>query len=77
VHLRGKLEPTELVRAGDRAPLAVSEQSGRDVGLAPAVQSYLADVLTHRPDERHILGYAVGPPTGDIPVVTAELPIEA
>ena len=55
----------------------LSERSGRDVGLAPAVQSYLADVLTHRPDEQAILGYAVGPPTEDIPVITAELPVEA
>jgi hypothetical protein len=77
VHLRGKLEPTELFVQVIEHRWRLSEQAGRDVGLAPAVQSYLADVLTHRPDEQAILGYAVGPPTGDIPVVTAEVPADA
>ena len=76
-HLRGKLEPTELFVQIIEHRWRLSERSGRDVGLAPAVQSYLADILTHRPDEQAILGYAVGPPTEDIPVITAELPVEA
>ncbi|HKS99125.1 MAG TPA: DUF4032 domain-containing protein [Rugosimonospora sp.] len=57
--LRGKLEPTELFVQVIEHRWRLSEQSGRDVGLAPAVQSYLADVLTHRPDEQAVLGYAV------------------
>jgi hypothetical protein len=72
-HLRGKLEPTELFVQIIEHRWLLSERSGRDVGLAPAVQSYLADILTHRPDEQAILGYAVGPPTGDIPVITADM----
>ena len=76
-HLRGKLEPTELFVQIIEHKWLLSERSGRDVGLAPAVQSFLADILTHRPDEQAILGYAVGPPTEDIPVITAELPVEA
>ncbi|GAA5197965.1 DUF4032 domain-containing protein [Rugosimonospora acidiphila] len=68
-HLRGKLEPTELFVQVIEHRWRLSERSGRDVGLAPAVQSYLADVLTHRPDEQAVLGYAVGPPTQDLPVI--------
>ncbi len=58
-NLRGKLEPTELFVQVIEHKWLLSEQSGRDVGLAPAVQSYLADVLTHRPDEQAVLGYEV------------------
>jgi hypothetical protein len=58
-HLRGKLEPTELFVQVIEHRWRLCEESARDVGLAPAVQSYLADVLTHRPDEQAILGYAV------------------
>ena len=28
-------------------------------GLAPAVRSYLANILAHRPDEQAVLGFAV------------------
>jgi hypothetical protein len=58
-NLRGKLEPTELFVQVIEHRWRLSEESGRDVGLAPAVQGYLADVLTHRPDEQAILGYPV------------------
>jgi hypothetical protein len=68
-HLRGKLEPTELFVQVIEHRWLLSERAGRDIGLAPAVQSYLADILAHRPDEQAILGYAVGPPTEDIPVI--------
>src|SRR6266540_5934066 len=49
--LRGKLEPTELFVQVIEHRWYMSEESGRDVGLAPAVRSYLANILTHRPDE--------------------------
>jgi hypothetical protein len=68
-HLRGKLEPAELFVQVIEHRWLQSERSGRDVGLAPAVQSYLADILAYRPDEQAVLGYAVGPPTEDIPVI--------
>lgn len=56
-HLRGKLEPPELfVRIIDHR-YQMSEDAGREIGLAPAVQSYLADVLVHRPDEQAVLGF--------------------
>jgi hypothetical protein len=56
-HLRGKLEPLELFVQVIEHRWKLSEQAGRDVGLAPAVQSFLADVLIHRPDEQAILGF--------------------
>jgi hypothetical protein len=56
-HLRGKLEPPELFVQVIEHRWSLSEQAGRDVGLAPAVQSFLADVLIHRPDEQAVLGF--------------------
>jgi hypothetical protein len=56
-HLRGKLEPPELFVQIIGHRWRLSEEAGRDVGLAPAVQSFLADVLVHRPDEQAVLGY--------------------
>jgi len=55
--LRRKLEPTELFVQVIEHRWQLCEQSGRDVGLAPAVESFLADVLIHRPDEQAVLGY--------------------
>ncbi len=55
--LRGKLEPTELFVQVLNHRWRLSEDARRDVGLAPAVQSFLADVLVHRPDEQAVLGF--------------------
>ena len=38
----------------------LSEQAGRDIGMGPAVQSYLTDVLAHKPDEQAVLGIEIG-----------------
>ncbi|GIG85329.1 DUF4032 domain-containing protein [Plantactinospora endophytica] len=59
-HLRGKLEPAELFVQVIEHRWRLSERAGRDVGLAPAVQSFLADELVHRPDEQAVLGVEVG-----------------
>ncbi|HCT75389.1 MAG TPA: DUF4032 domain-containing protein [Micromonosporaceae bacterium] len=59
-HLRGKLEPPELFVQVIGHRWKLSEDASRDVGLAPAVQSFLADVLIHRPDEQAVLGFDVG-----------------
>ncbi len=56
-HLRGKLEPPELFVQIIEHRWKLSDEAGRDVGLAPAVQSFLANVLIHRPDEQAILGF--------------------
>ncbi|MEH1125701.1 DUF4032 domain-containing protein [Micromonospora sp. CPCC 206061] len=58
-HLRRKLEPTELFVQVIEHRWRLSEEAGRDVGLALAVQSFLADVLVHRPDEQAVLGIEV------------------
>lgn len=58
--LRRKLEPSELFVQVIEHRWRLSEKAGRDVGLAPAVQSFMADVLVHRPDEQAVLGVEVG-----------------
>ena len=58
-HLRRKLEPQELFAQIIEHKWLLSEQAGRDVGMRPAVQSFLADVLVHRPDEQAVLGVEV------------------
>ncbi|SNT61921.1 Lipopolysaccharide kinase (Kdo/WaaP) family protein [Asanoa hainanensis] len=63
--LRRKLEPAELFTQVLEHRWFRSEESGRDVGLAAAVQSYLKDVLVHRPDEQAVLGV-------DVPALSAE-----
>jgi hypothetical protein len=60
-HLRRKLEPAELFVQIIEHRWRLSEEAGRDVGLAPAVQSFLADVLVHRPDEQAVLGVELTP----------------
>ena len=60
-HLRRKLEPSELFVQIIEHRWRLSEEAGRDVGLAPAVQSFLADVLVHRPDEQAVLGIELTP----------------
>ncbi|MFD6678664.1 MULTISPECIES: DUF4032 domain-containing protein [Micromonospora] len=58
-HLRRKLEPQELFAQIIEHKWLLSEQAGRDVGMRHAVQSYLSDVLVHRPDEQAVLGVEV------------------
>ncbi|MFI6760544.1 DUF4032 domain-containing protein [Micromonospora sp. NPDC050417] len=58
-HLRRKLEPAELFVQIIEHRWRLSEEAGRDVGLAPAVQSFMADVLVHRPDEQAVLGVPI------------------
>jgi hypothetical protein len=53
--LRGKLPPTELFVQVITHRWRLSEEAGRDVGLGPALESFFADVLVHRPDELAVL----------------------
>ncbi len=64
--LRGKLEPAEVYHEVLEHRWYLSEQKGRDVGLTEAVQSYIAGVLVHKPDEAAVLG-----------VDTLEMPVVA
>lgn len=54
--LRRKLEPAQVYHEVLDHRWYVSEAAGQDVGLAAATRSYLDTVLTHRPDEKAILG---------------------
>jgi tRNA A-37 threonylcarbamoyl transferase component Bud32 len=58
--MRRKLEPQEIFTQIIQHKWLLSEQAGRDVGMAPAVQSYLNDVLINKPDEQAVLGVEVG-----------------
>ncbi|MFF5295523.1 DUF4032 domain-containing protein [Paractinoplanes globisporus] len=57
--MRRKLEPQEIFTQIIQHKWLLSEKAGRDVGMAPAVQSYLTDVLAKKPDEQAILGVEV------------------
>ena len=65
--LRGKLEPAEIFHEVLEHRWFLSESEGRDVGLMPAAESYVADVLTHKPDEQAVLGSRIGTPTVEAP----------
>ncbi|WP_097318674.1 DUF4032 domain-containing protein [Paractinoplanes atraurantiacus] len=58
--LRRKLEPQEIFTQVIQHKWLLSEQAGRDVGMAAAVQSYLKDILAKKPDEQAVLGVEVG-----------------
>ena len=53
--LRGKREPAELFHEILEHRWFLSEAASRDVGVEVAVASYVADVLSHAPDERALL----------------------
>ncbi|WP_433298684.1 DUF4032 domain-containing protein [Actinoplanes sp. CA-030573] len=57
--MRRKLEPQEIFTQIIQHKWLLSENAGRDVGMAPAVQSYLTDVLAKKPDEQAVLGIEV------------------
>jgi hypothetical protein len=54
--LTGKREPAEIFHEILDHRWYLSQESGRDVGLLPAVESYVERVLRHEPDERAVLG---------------------
>jgi tRNA A-37 threonylcarbamoyl transferase component Bud32 len=55
-NLRQKLEPQEIFSQIIQHKWLLSEKAGRDVGMGPAVQSYLTEVLVNKPDEQAVLG---------------------
>jgi Domain of unknown function (DUF4032)/Lipopolysaccharide kinase (Kdo/WaaP) family len=64
--MRRKLEPQEIFTQIIQHKWLLSEKAGRDVGMAPAVQSYLTDVLAKKPDEQAVLGVEVDSLAGDV-----------
>jgi hypothetical protein len=53
--LHGKLEPQEVFHEVIEHKWFLSEREGADVGLATAIQSYMASILPSAPDERLLL----------------------
>jgi hypothetical protein len=53
--MRRKLAPPELFHEVLVHRWYLSERAGHDVGTAEATQSYIREVLAHRPDERSLL----------------------
>ena len=43
----------------------LSQEGSEDVGLFPAIESYVADVLRHAPDERAVFGAEPGAAPAD------------
>ncbi|MDQ1288860.1 MAG: hypothetical protein QG622_2426 [Actinomycetota bacterium] len=68
--LRVKLEPAELYHEVLEHRWYLSEQRGRDVGLTTSVESYIRNVLVHKPDEAAVLGVD----TQELPVVADREP---
>ena len=54
--LRRKLEPAQIFHELLDHRWFISKEQDRDVPLAEAVDSYVNDVLRHRPDELAVLG---------------------
>ena len=60
--LWGKRDAAEVFHEA-LEPLVPLPEAGEDVGLMPAVQAYVDDVLRHAPDERAVLEPAPRRPT--------------
>jgi len=58
--LRGKLEPAEIFHEVLEHRWFLSEMAGSDIGLQSAVESYITNVLAHKPDERAVLDSRTG-----------------
>jgi hypothetical protein len=56
--LRRKLEPAQLFHEVLDHRWFKSEQAGKDIGLPAAVDSYVREVLVHKPDEKAVIGPA-------------------
>ena len=53
--LWGKRDAAELFHEALEHRWFLSQEAGEDVGMLPAVEAYVADVLSHAPDERAVL----------------------
>ncbi|MCL3861497.1 DUF4032 domain-containing protein [Actinotalea sp. K2] len=54
--LRGKLEPAQVFHEMLDHRWFISSEQNRDVPMSEAIESYIQGVLTHRPDEKSVLG---------------------
>ena len=53
--LWGKRDAAEVFHEALEHRWFLSQEADEDVGLMPAVEAYVADVLRHAPDERAVL----------------------
>jgi len=72
--LRGKLEPAEIFHEVLEHRWFLSENSGSDIGLQSAVDSYITNVLAHKPDERAVLDSRTGLATREHAPTTMDAP---
>ena len=72
--LWGKRDAAEVFHEALEHRWFLSQQAGEDVGLMPAVQAYVDDVLRHAPDERAVLepGAAADGGRRDLSVVSTQ-----
>ncbi len=66
--LTDRLEPAELFHQLLEHRWYLSEQAGKDVGLNPAITSYIETVLRAAPEEQIV----IDPPTMEMPVIAME-----
>jgi hypothetical protein len=75
--LKRKLEPAELFHQLLEHRWFMSEQQGRDIPLAEALNAYINDVLRHRRDEATVIDPPTGTITLPIDVQTGSVPVVA
>ncbi|KQM59040.1 MULTISPECIES: DUF4032 domain-containing protein [unclassified Agreia] len=75
--LKRKLEPAELFHQLLEHRWFMSEQQGRDIPLAEALNAYINDVLRHRRDEATVIDPPTGTITLPVDVQTGSVPVEA
>ncbi|KJC65227.1 protein of unknown function [Agreia bicolorata] len=75
--LKRKLEPAELFHQLLEHRWFMSEQQGRDIPLAEALNAYINDVLRHRRDEATVIEPPTGTITLPIDVQTGSVAVEA
>ena len=69
--LRGKLEPAQVFHELLDHRWFMAEKAGHDIPLHEAIDSYVRDVLRHKPDESYLTGPAPGE-TGEFDAVKAQ-----
>jgi hypothetical protein len=75
--LKRKLEPAELFHQLLEHRWFMSEQQGRDIPLAEALNAYINDVLRHRRDEATVIDPPTGTITLPIAVQTGSVAVQA
>ncbi|SMQ71852.1 DUF4032 domain-containing protein [Agreia sp. VKM Ac-1783] len=75
--LKRKLEPAELFHQLLEHRWFMSEQQGRDIPLAEALNAYINDVLRHRRDEATVIDPPTGTITLPIDVQTGSVAVQA